>query len=78
MRRQALDTVPVTLHARVALVPGSRGDVPRVTRHHHEADGWASARLRPRELPGLTAPDHAKGPHRGPFAMSRQLTRTAS
>jgi fructose-1,6-bisphosphatase I len=40
-KRRILDIVPTKLHERVAVVLGSKNEVERVTRYHHEADGPA-------------------------------------
>ncbi len=40
-RRRILDIQPTKLHERVAVVLGSKNEVERVTRYHHEADGQA-------------------------------------
>jgi fructose-1,6-bisphosphatase I len=37
-KRRILDIVPTKLHERVAVVLGSKNEVERVTRYHHEAD----------------------------------------
>ena len=40
-KRRILDIVPTKLHERVAVVLGSKNEVERVTRYHHEGDGPA-------------------------------------
>ena len=40
-QRRILDIQPTKLHERVAVVLGSKNEVERVTRYHHEADGTA-------------------------------------